>query len=94
MIDSYLGNTSCMVERETELSMLGAVYWQVQAKREIEDAIAEAKGDENVSSQDSWVRKILLEQQQMRYGRRWRRNPRYRRPRERRGRWCDYDSLD
>ena len=82
MIDSYLGNDLYMAETETELSMLSGAYWQVQAKREIEDAIVEVRGDKRISSLDIWVRKMLLEQEQMRYGRRWRKNRKHRRTRE------------
>ena len=85
MIDSYWGNDLYMAERETELSMLGGAYWQVQAKREIEDAIAEVKGDKKISSLDIWVRQLLREQKRMGYGSRWRRKRKYRRPK-----WRDY----
>ena len=85
--ENYSGNVLYMAERETGLAMLGEAYWQVQAKTEIEDAISEAKGHKKTSSLDIWVRKMLLEQEQMRYGRRWRRNRKHRRTREGAGGW-------
>ncbi len=82
MADSYMVNGSYVAVGEYGLLSLYDSYWKEQARREIKDAINEVKGEEKLSSLDSWVRKMLYEQKKMRcawyrekkkkYGRSWR----------------------
>ena len=57
-----------IAEREAGLALLCENYLKAEARREIVDAISEAKGDKKLTSLDKWVEKMLYEQRQMKYG--------------------------
>ena len=59
---------SVAVEREARLVLLGGSYWTVGARREIEDAVDKINGVKSQMDLDRWVRKMLYEQRQMKYG--------------------------
>ena len=58
-----------VVEREAGLALLCESYLKAEARREIADAISEARGDKKLTSLDRWVEKMLYEQRRMKYGR-------------------------
>ncbi len=59
---------SAAVEREAGLVLLCESYWGVEARREIENAVDKINGVKSQMDLDRWVRKMLYEQRQMKYG--------------------------